>query len=56
MRVDRLLSNLKYGSRKDVQGMIRDGFLTINDCVVTNCKYELKKDDKIVFDNNLVFF
>lgn len=56
MRVDRLLSNLKYGSRKDVQGMIRDGFLTINDNIVTNCKYELKKDDKIVFDNNLVFF
>lgn len=31
MRIDKMLANLGYGSRKDVKKLLKDGAITVND-------------------------
>lgn len=47
MRLDRLLANLGYGSRKEVQGLVKDG------AVVLDGKTLAKADDKIAVTRDL---
>lgn len=50
MRLDKLLSNLGYGSRKEVHNLIKKGSITINDEVVTKKDYAVQLDrDHVVF-------
>lgn len=44
MRIDKLLSNLKYGSRKDIKQLVRSGSVTVNGTVI---KKESNKIDPI---------
>ena len=57
MRLDRFLSNLKYGSRKDVSKAIKKGYCIVNEEV--NKDPSIKIDpmkDKVVFDDNEVYY
>lgn len=56
MRIDRVLSNLKYGSRKEIQSKIKNQQLFINNCLITNIKHQVYNSDNIVFENENVFF
>lgn len=49
MRLDKLLANLGFGSRKDVKKLLKDGAVTVNDTVV--------KDGKVHVDpvNDLIY-
>lgn len=38
MRIDKLLANLGYGSRKDVKKLLKDGAVKVNDVVVKDAK------------------
>lgn len=56
MRLDRILSNLKYGSRKDVQKLIKDGYVKVNGKVVFKVGLKIKQSDKITIFDEEVFF
>jgi 16S rRNA pseudouridine516 synthase len=38
MRIDKVLSNLGYGSRKDVKKLLKDGAVKVNDVIVKDAK------------------
>lgn len=41
MRIDKLLANLGYGSRKDVKKLLKDGAVKVNDVVVKDAKQHI---------------
>lgn len=54
-RLDKVLSNIGYGSRKDVKKFIREGLVKVNGDIVT--KNELKVnpyEDEILFNNEKI--
>ncbi len=57
MRLDKFLSNLKYGSRKDVKKIIKNGFVKINDVIIKDDDYNLnlEKDEINVFDKPVFY-
>lgn len=57
MRLDKFLSNLKYGSRREIQKIVKDGYVTVNDEVILNpnTKIDAAKDSVYIFDE-LVFY
>lgn len=55
MRLDKLLANHGIGSRKEVKGYIRKGFVTVNDKVIKKDDFKVDfENDKIVFDGELI--
>lgn len=57
MRIDKLLSNLKYGSRKEVTNFIKKGYLRVNDETIKNPSYKVNLDrDLIVFMDQEIYY
>lgn len=57
MRVDKLLSNLKYGSRKEVTKLIKKGYLKVNDEVIKDPSYKVDTvNDKIIFIDEEIYY
>lgn len=48
MRIDKLLSNMGYGSRKQVKGFLKEGAVLLNDEVVTTGKARVNPDKDTV--------
>ncbi len=51
-RLDRVLANLKYGSRKDCQTYIKKGLVSVNGMVCTKVDRKIKETDQIVFNDS----
>ena len=49
-RLDRVLANLKYGSRKDCQGYIKKGLVSVNGAVCTKVDRKVNETDQISFN------
>ena len=57
MRIDRFLSNLKYGTRKDIQKAIKRKQVFLNNNLVTNGSIKINQNiDKVTFDDELVYY
>lgn len=57
MRIDKYLSNLKYGSRTEVNKYIKDGLVKVNNKIINNGRYKINFDlDKIYFNNEEVIY
>ena len=55
MRLDKMLSNLGYGSRKDVKQIIRKGRVRINNTIIKKDDYKFDPDvEKVYIDDVLV--
>ena len=50
-RLDRVLANLKYGSRKDCQTYIKKGLVSVNGVVCTKADKKITETDCIVFND-----
>lgn len=54
-RLDKVISNMGYGSRKDVKSYIKKGFVKINGQVINDNSYKIDPaNDKIEFKNQVV--
>lgn len=56
MRIDKVLSNLKYGSRKDVSSILKDKRVKVNNKLITDPKYKVSFNDEIKIDDQLIYF
>lgn len=57
MRLDKMLSNLGYGSRKDVKMIIRKGRVRINDTIIKKDDFKFDPEkEKVYIDDNLVIY
>ncbi len=57
MRIDKLLSNLQYGTRKEIKQYIKDGEVTVNGDTVTTPKQHVDpEEDTILFFDEMVFY
>jgi len=57
MRIDKLLSNLKYGSRKDIEKIIKQKRVVVNGELCTTGKDKVDpKNDEIYLDGEVVFY
>ena len=48
MRIDKLLANIGYGSRKEVKGLLKSGAVKVNGTVVKDAKLHVKPDEEVV--------
>ena len=57
MRLDRFLSNLKYGSRKEIQKAIKYKQVYVNDILVSSGAEKIDPTkDKVVFSDQEVYY
>ncbi len=57
MRLDRLLSNLKYGSRTEIQKIIKRKRVTVNDKVTIDGRRKVDPNkDKIIIDDETIYY
>jgi len=57
MRLDKFLSNLKYGSRNDLKKYLKKGLVKVNDNIVYDGDYKLNlPNDKVYFDGSEVYY
>lgn len=57
MRIDRHLSNLKYGTRSEMTKAIKSGLVKVNDKVITNSHLKIDPNkDIIYFNDELVYY
>ena len=57
MRIDRFLSNLKYGTRKDIQKAIKRKQVFLNNELVTSGSIKIEPTmDKVTFNDELVYY
>jgi 16S rRNA pseudouridine516 synthase len=54
MRIDKLLANLGYGSRKEVKGLLKAGAVKINDAMVKDAKQHVDPNKETVTLNGEV--
>jgi 16S rRNA pseudouridine516 synthase len=54
MRIDKLLANLGFGSRKEVKGLLKTGAVKINDAVVKDAKQQVDPNNETVTLNGEV--
>ena len=55
LRIDKILSNLGYGSRADLKKYCKQGLIKINDKIISNPGMQVDTDvDKIEFNNEIV--
>ena len=55
MRIDKLLSNLKYGSRNDIKKLIKKNMVKVNGSVISDSSIDVLETDEILVNNELVF-
>lgn len=56
-RLDKVLSNMGYGSRKDVKKHIKDGKVKVNGMIVSDNEYKLNPyEDEILFRDERVLY
>lgn len=56
-RLDKILSNMGYGSRKDVQKIIKEGRVKVNDHIITKKDFKVDPyEDVIAVDGNEVMY
>ena len=48
-RLDKILSNMGYGSRKVVKKYIRDGFVKVNESIILNNEYKVNPYEESIF-------
>jgi 16S rRNA pseudouridine516 synthase len=48
MRIDKMLANLGYGSRKEVKKLLKDGAITVNEKVVKDAKEQVNPNSDTV--------
>ncbi|GIN60067.1 pseudouridine synthase [Robertmurraya siralis] len=48
MRIDKMLANLGYGSRKDVKKLLKDGVVKVNDKLVKDAKEHVNLEEDVV--------
>ena len=57
MRLDKLLVKLKYGSRSEVQKLIKQGFLKINNQTITDVGKKIDPTkDEILLNEQLIYY
>ena len=57
MRLDRFLSNLKYGTRKEIQKAIKRKYVYVNDILISNVAHKIDPDkDIVVFNDEKVYY
>ena len=57
MRIDKFLSNLKYGSRKEIAIYIKKGFVKVNDELISNAKTNINPSlDIVSFQDETVYY
>ena len=57
MRLDKFLSNLKYGTRSEVQSKIKKGFVTVNGVTVKDSKTQINpEEDDIIIDGETTYY
>lgn len=57
MRLDKLLSHSGYGSRKEVKEIIRKGYVSVNEEIITNDDYKVDElNDEVVVDGMEVLY
>lgn len=57
MRLDKYISNLKYGTRKEVGKLIKKGLIKVNEEIVRNTSYQINPDsDKVYLEDELLYF
>jgi len=57
MRIDRFLSNLKYGTRKEIQKAVKYKRVYVNEELVKNVAFKIDPlVDKVVFDDEKVYY
>lgn len=57
MRIDKYLSNLKYGTRKEVQIQIKSGLVKVNDIVIKNVNSKINEDiDLVKLNDETVYY
>lgn len=55
MRIDKLLSNLQYGSRSDIKDDLKHCLVKVNGKIILDPKTEVKETDEITYDEEIVF-
>lgn len=55
MRIDKLLSNLKYGSRSEIKEYIKKKMVSVNGNIINNPGLNVIESDKILINNDEVF-
>lgn len=48
MRIDKVLSNLGYGSRKDVKKLLKDGAVKVNDVLIRDAKQHVDPEKDVL--------
>jgi 16S rRNA pseudouridine516 synthase len=48
LRIDKMLANLGYGSRKEVKQLLKDGLVKVNDTIIKNAKVHIDPEKDIV--------
>jgi len=57
MRIDKLLSDLKYGTRKEIKAFIKQGLVLVNDTVINDASLHVDPNkDHIIFDQEHVVY
>ncbi|MHC5268509.1 pseudouridine synthase [Enterococcus sp. LJL98] len=55
MRLDKFLADMNFGSRKEVKGYIKKGYVTVNGTVIKSDKFHVdEQQDQILFDGEPV--
>ncbi len=56
-RLDKILANMGYGSRKDVKKFIKDGKVKVNNVIILNNEFKVNPyEDEIFFNNEEVLY
>lgn len=56
-RLDKVLANMGYGSRKDVKKFIKDGRVKVNDSIILDNEFKVSPyEDEIFFNNEEVLY
>ncbi len=57
MRLDKMLANMGYGSRKEVKEYIRKGYVLVNGEIVTNDDFKIDEvnDEVVIADNKVEY-
>ncbi|MDI3311330.1 MAG: pseudouridine synthase [Thermoanaerobacterium sp.] len=48
MRIDKLLSNMGYGSRKEIKNFIKEGLVAINDVIIDDPGFVVQPDKDVI--------
>jgi len=57
MRIDKFLSNLKFGTRKEVKEFIKKGRVLVNGIPVTDASENIfPHKDEVSFDKEIVYY